>query len=161
MTNQPTDPTPATPTPVISLREITAETLRDVLQLAVAPDQTHFVADNAVSIAQAHFAPNAWFRAIYADDTPVGFVMLAIDQEKPEYYIWRLMIDAKHQRRGYGRAALDRVVQFVCTLPAARVLDVSAVPGDGSPVAFYQEYGFELTGEVMEGELVLRLPLTV
>ena len=161
MTNQPTDPTPATPTPVISLREITAETLGNVLRLAVAPDQTHFVADNAFSIAQAHFAPNAWFRAIYADDTPVGFVMLDINQEKPEYYIWRLMIDANHQRRGYGRAALDLVVQFVRTLPAARVLDVSAVPGDGSPVAFYQEYGFELTGEAMEGELVLRLPLTV
>jgi diamine N-acetyltransferase len=79
------DPTAALPTPDahITLREITQATLHAILNLTVAPQQTHFVASNAVSIAEAHFAPEmAWFRAVYADDIPVGFVMLAEDPIK-------------------------------------------------------------------------------
>lgn len=36
---------------VVTLREITAETLRSVLKLSVRPGQEQFVASNAVSIA--------------------------------------------------------------------------------------------------------------
>jgi hypothetical protein len=65
-------------TAAASLREVTLDNLRDVLRLTVAAHQEQFVASNAVSIAQAYFyRDSAWFRAIYADDTPVGFVMLA------------------------------------------------------------------------------------
>jgi len=58
------------------LREITADTVLAVLRLAFAEDQKSFVATNAVSLAQALFAPEAWYRAIYLGDQPVGFVML-------------------------------------------------------------------------------------
>jgi len=60
----------------VSLREISRETARAIMQLDVLPHQRGLVAPNAVSIAQAHFAPEAWIRAIYADEAPVGFVML-------------------------------------------------------------------------------------
>jgi diamine N-acetyltransferase len=56
----------------ISLREVTAETAREIMRLEVNDAQKHFVAPNSVSIAQAYFEPKAWFRAIYADDTPGG-----------------------------------------------------------------------------------------
>ncbi|WP_437817618.1 hypothetical protein [Sorangium sp. So ce1078] len=76
--------------PPVSLREITRDTLDAILELSVAESQKGFVATNAVSLAQAHFAPEAWYRAIYYGDEPAGFVMLE-DQsmispppEKPE-----------------------------------------------------------------------------
>ena len=84
------------PNAAVSLREVTKDTVRAVLGLKVAPRQEHFVASNAFSIAEAHFSDIAWFRAIYAGETPVGFMMLADDAAKPEYYLWRLMIDARH-----------------------------------------------------------------
>jgi len=77
--------------PAITLREITQETLWPILKLEVSEDQNQFVASNAVSISQAHFSDYAWFRAICADETPVGFVMIYIDEEKPEYYLWRFI----------------------------------------------------------------------
>ena len=49
---------------VVELREITFETVRAICRLEVASSQAGFVAPNAVSIAEAHFAPTAWFRAI-------------------------------------------------------------------------------------------------
>jgi diamine N-acetyltransferase len=145
--------------PEVTLREITGDTVRAICRLEVGPGQSRFVAPNAVSIAQAHFEPKAWFRAIYADEEPVGFVMLYEDPDKPEYHLWRLMIAGEHQRHGYGRAALRLVGARVRSLPGARALLTSCVPGEGSPRPFYERLGFAATGEVEEGEEVLCLPL--
>ena len=144
---------------VVTLREVTAETVRVVCALEVAPAQRGYVAPNAVSIAQAHFEPKAWFRAVYADEEPVGFVMLHEDTEEPEYFLWRFMIAAEHQGKGYGRRALDLVVEHVRSLPGARVLGSSFVPGEHGPEAFYLRYGFVATGEVEGSEHVIRLDL--
>lgn len=143
----------------VTLREITAETVRTICELEVAPDQRGFVAPNSVSIAQAHFEPKAWFRAVYAGDEPVGFVMLSSDPERELCFLWRFMIAAEHQGAGYGRQALDLVVEHVRGLPGATALLSSFVPGDRGPAAFYRRYGFVETGEVDEGEHVIRLAL--
>ena len=143
----------------MTLREITAETVRTICELEVASEQREYVAPNAVSIAQAHFAPKAWFRAVYAGELPVGFVMLSIDTEREQYYLWRFMIAGEHQGKGYGRRALDLTVDHVRTLPGARELVSSFEPGDAGPRGFYLGYGFEETGEVHDGEHVIRLAL--
>lgn len=143
----------------VTLREITGESVRAICALEVAPEQRGFVAPNAISIAQAHFEPKAWFRAVYADDEPVGFVMLFEDAEKSEYFLWRLMVDAGHQGKGYGRRTLDLVVERVRGLPGAAELLTSYVPGDAGPRDFYLRYGFVETGEVEGAERVIRLEL--
>lgn len=144
---------------VVSLREIDITNLRAVCRLAVLPDQKHFVAANANSIAEAHFSAHAWFRAIYADDTPVGFVMLDERPASAEYYLWRFMIDARHQGSGYGRQAMDLILAHVRTRPGAHEFMTSVVPGPGTPQPFYESLGFVSTGRVEDGELVLRLDL--
>lgn len=45
------------------------------------------------------------------------------------------------------------------TRPGIRALSLSYVPGEGSPEGFYRGLGFEPTGEVLEGEVVLRKAL--
>jgi len=154
----PQEPTP-TRDAVVSLREVTADTLRSVLRLKVSPQQEQFVADNATSIAQAHFEPKAWFRAIYAGETPVGFVMLYDDTEKPEYFLWRYMIDSRYQGLGFGRQALLQVIDIVRGRPRATEMLLSYVPAEGSPEPFYAGLGFVNTGEVEDGENVMRLEL--
>ncbi len=141
----------------VTLREITAETVRAICELETAPEQRGFVAPNAISIAQAHFEPKAWFRAVYDGDTPVGFVMLHLDTEAEEYYLWRFMIAAGHQGKGCGRRALDLAVEHVRSLPGATTLGSSFVPGEHGPRGFYLRYGFVETGEVDHGEHVIQL----
>jgi diamine N-acetyltransferase len=144
----------------VTLRQITQEDAVAIIDLKVADNQTHFVANNAVSIAQAYYEPKAWFRAVYADETPVGFIMLSDDPEKPEYFLWRFMMDANHQGKGYGKQAIQRLVDYVRTRPGAKELMVSYVPGEGSPEGFYIKQGFVPTGEKDEDELIARMPLT-
>ena len=144
----------------VSLREIKRETLRPFLRMKVAESQERMVANNAVSIAQAHFEPKAWFRGIYADETPVGFIMLYDDPGEPVYFLWRLMVADEFQGMGYGRKAIAQLVEYVKTRPNATELKVSHVPElPGNPGPFYQKLGFEYTGEEDDGELVMRLKL--
>lgn len=143
----------------VELREVTAENVRSICRLAVGPSQSSFVAPNAVSLAQAMFEPKAWYRAIYAGERPVGFAMLSIDTETPTYYLWRFMIGADYQGRGYGRAAIAAIVAHVRSLPGATELLVSWVPAEGGPEPFYLGLGFVPTGKVEDGEVEGRLAL--
>ena len=148
-----------TPNSVVSLRPINNDNLWSVLKLKVAPAQEGFVASNAVSLAQAHFNKDAWYRAIYADETAIGFLMLSDDPVTPEYFLWRLMIAEPFQGNGFGRRAIDELVDYVKTRAGATELLVSHSEGEGNPGPFYQSYGFQYTGQVLEGELVMSLPL--
>jgi diamine N-acetyltransferase len=143
----------------VQLKEITAKTVWPIMNLDVAEYQSTFVAPNAHSIAEAHFSQEAWFRGIYAGDIPVGFVMLHIDTNEPKYFLWRLMIDKGHQGKGYGFQAMQQVIEYVKTLSGANILETSYRPGEGDPSGFYYKLGFNETGEVLEGENVLRLQL--
>ena len=145
---------------LVSLREVTADTVRAICRLVVRPDQQGFVAPNAISIAQAHFTPGAWFRAVYADETPVGFVMLERSDATHEYGLWRYMIAGDHQGKGYGRTGLDLVVADIRAAdPEAGELTTSWVDEPGGPEGFYRGLGFEPTGEIDDGEVVGRLDL--
>jgi diamine N-acetyltransferase len=150
--------TQGSPDAKVTLHEITRDSLRAILDLKVSKKQEQFVAPNAVSIAEAHFSSNAWFRAIYADETPVGFVMLGEVHEKGSQFLWRLMVDERYQGRDYGRKALELVFQHVKTMTSAKELLTSCHEGKGSPKGFYLKMGFVETGEKLDnGEIVLKL----
>ncbi|NNF09846.1 MAG: GNAT family N-acetyltransferase [Acidimicrobiia bacterium] len=143
----------------VTLREVTKDTVRKIIDLEVAESQNELVAPNAVSIAEAHFEPKAWFRAVYADEEPVGFIMLYDDSETPRYYVWRMMVDAEHQGKGYGRRAMELLIDYVRGRPGATEIILSYVPGEGTPRPFYEKLGFVDTGEERHGEMLMRLEL--
>ena len=126
----------------ITLREVTEETVRTICNLHVYENQKKFVANNAVSIAQAYFSKNAWFRAIYGEDHPIGFLMLYDEPEKPEYFLWRFMIDKKYQKMGFGKAAINLLIEYVKKRPNANELFTSVVQESDGPQGFYERIGF-------------------
>lgn len=157
----------------VELRDIVTDEDRAVaLTLAVRPDQHRFVAPVARSLKDAvddaQACPRMW--TAFDGDTPVGFAMisdgipadgLAADPHLiGPYYVWRLLVDQRYQRQGYGTAILDEVVAYVRTRPGADVLWISCGLDEGTPRPFYERYGFVATDRFEEGELVLRLDLT-
>jgi diamine N-acetyltransferase len=151
---------------VISLRTIDSSNYRECIELSVAPDQQQFVASNLQSLADAY----AWREAaepfaVYSDDEMVGFALLfpladGDDNSIPEpgtergYILVRLMIDDRFQGHGYGRAALDAIVELVRDrgLPTIRL---SVVPENEQALELYRRNGFAETGEVHGGEIVM------
>jgi GNAT superfamily N-acetyltransferase len=152
---------------VVSLREIADDNRDDVLALHVTPIQERFVGTVATSLKEAEETPegNPWYRAIYADDRPVGFVMLSwnVTPDPPRiigpWFLWRLLIDVQHQGRGYGREAV-RLVSDIARKNGARELLTSYGVGEGGPELFYRRVGFRPTGELAEmGEVIVALDL--
>ena len=123
------------------------------------------MAPNATSLAQALFAPEAWYRAIYLDDEPVGFVMLSdatlLDPvpENPQIGFWRFMVDANHQGKGVGRAAMAKIIEHVRSKGVFAKVSLTYVPADGAPEPFYRSFGFLPTGEMEDDEVVMELAL--
>ena len=149
---------------MVSLRPITDANREEVEALAVTPDQRRFVSGVRESLLEAAAEPgaHALYWAVYDDETPVGFVMIADEVDGPDYiahFLWKLLIDARHQRRGYGTATLDLIVEFFRNRGVGAMW-TSAGQGEGSPVAFYERYGFERTGELHGNEVLLRLEIS-
>lgn len=145
----------------ISLRPITTDNYMDVIGLSgtLREGQNRLVAANAFSLAEAYADHSAWPRAIYADDTVVGFVMLQDKPDLGQYYLWRLMIGGEHQGKGFGRRAMELLIEHVRSRPRATELLTSYVPGAGSPEGFYRALGFVSNGKLYDEELGLSLPL--
>ncbi len=151
----------------VSLREITPANRAAVEALTVTAVQAEYVTGVAESLVEAAETPDArpWYRALYLDDEPVGFVMISdgITAVNPDYlgpyFLWRLLIDQRYQGRGHGSAALRLVVEHVRARTDARVLITSVGQGPDSPIGFYLRRGFRATGQVHQGEVVLELDL--
>ena len=149
---------------MVSLRPLSASNRQAAEALRVSPSQERFVSGVAESLREAAEHPDA--RALYwvvhADDTPVGFVMIADEVGRPEYiahYLWKLLIDADCQRQGYGTAALDLVSTYFRDR-GGKEMWTSAGEGDGGPIPFYERYGFVRTGDIVfDDEVLLRLDL--
>ena len=149
---------------MVSLRALSESNRQAVEALRVSPGQERFVSGVAESLREAAEHPDAraMYWAVHAEDTPVGFVMIADEVAGPDYtahYLWKLLIDERYQRQGFGTATLDLIVAYFRGRPGVEVLSTSAGQGDGSPITFYERYGFERTGEVSGDEVVLQLKL--
>lgn len=155
------------PTPDIHFMRITATTLNQICDLSetLSPTQRKMVADNVRSIAEASFSPSAWMRAIYADETPIGFIMThtGSDYEDgidcPGVFLWRFMLGDPWQDKGYGRRALEKLIQHLQAMGIPR-LYTSCGQGEGSPEWFYRKLGFVPTGDHYGDEIELALDVT-
>jgi ribosomal protein S18 acetylase RimI-like enzyme len=85
--------------------------------------------------------------------------MLALSTEHhPEPFLWRLLVDRRHQRRGIGRKALDLVEAEMVSCGDTTLL-VSWEEGKGSPAPMYLQRGFATTGNIVDGETEARKQL--
>ncbi len=156
----------------VTLEEITDANRDAVLALHVAPAQERFVGSVRAALSDATEFPEAkpWYRAVYVSGPAVqveavGFVMISwnVPPQPPEiigpWFLWKLLIDERHQGRGYGAAVVRHIAELV-RAEGARELLTSYMPDEGGPAGFYQRLGFVPTGDVdAQGEVITRLVL--
>ncbi len=150
--------------------EITRDNLSAFLLMDVTPEQVaaDLVASNAITLAQAQFEPGSRVLGLVDGDIPVGLLAI-IDPEAPgvevepdepqnALYVWRLMIAADHQGKGYGKAAME--IAFAEARRHGRTtLFLSAEEHPLSAIPFYERLGLTRTGRVVEGEVELAGPV--
>ena len=145
---------------MINLRIITEENFIDAFNLKLAEGQEKYVSHPIRSLAQAYvYREQCQPFGIYMDGEMVGYVMVIYDYDIPEYDIWHMMIDEKHQGKGYGKAALEQVLAYIKTKPfgdSNRVTLTCNLKNDNA-IALYHGMGFAETGVVDEDEIELSM----
>lgn len=148
---------------MIELKAITEENFLDAFHLKLAPGQERFVSHPIRSLAQAYvYRDQCQPFGIYAEEKMIGYVMVIYDYDVPEYDIWHMMIDESAQGRGYGSAALDRVIDYIRTKPFGTSNRIALTCNKDNLIArkLYESKGFQATGleDEDEIELVMTIP---
>ncbi|MBO4915413.1 MAG: GNAT family N-acetyltransferase [Oscillospiraceae bacterium] len=162
---------------MLHLEKVTYKNFDDVTDLTIFESQYPFVADNEESLAEAYLAISsgeayAYPFAVYDGETLVGFVMIgyneaaiegpdALEILKNNYSLWRLMIDKRYQKQGFGREAVRLALEFVRTRPYGKVeaCVTSYNPENEVAKKLYASFGFVENGDMDGDEIVAVLKL--
>ena len=145
---------------MINLRKITEENFIDAFNLKLGEGQEKYVSHPVRSLAQAYvYRDQCQPFGIYNDDEMVGYVMVIYDYDIPEYDIWHMMINEKHQGKGYGKAALEQVLAYIKTKPFgdSNRVTLTCNMDNTKALALYQNMGFLETGVVDDEEKELSM----
>lgn len=143
----------------IELRDLTRENLAASIQLKLAPEQEKYVASVVASIAESKVEPHYIPRVIYAGAEVVGFLMYCVETNPPDpelFWLFRLMIDVKHQAQGYGTAAIKLAVTEMQSAGAKRIHTMHK-PENEIASRVYQSVGFQEIGSLADGDLLLEM----
>ncbi|WP_397538506.1 GNAT family N-acetyltransferase [Rummeliibacillus pycnus] len=148
----------------INLRDVTEENWIKCISLTTNTDGSNtvfeeFVASNAASIAQSKIQDGWITKAIYDEDTIVGFTMYGYAFEDEIYEICRLMIDYKYQQRGYGTQALLKVIDEMKSWNDCNEIFLSFEPENKVAKKLYEKLGFIDTYKIVDGEILYKLVL--
>jgi diamine N-acetyltransferase len=104
----------------MELRDVDADNWREVVRIGPREDQGRFVASVAYYLNLCHYGEEWQPLALYQDGEPVGFAMWGYDAEEDSHWIGGFIIDAKQQGKGYGRAAMEAILEHPATKPGYR-----------------------------------------
>ena len=144
---------------MIQFKAITEENFRAIINMK-RPAEEGFVANNAYSLAQAWLYRDngdVYPFAIYNDEEPVGFMMLDEDLEERSLVIWRIMFPPEHQCKGYGTQAIRQIIELARASGKYDSIILDYVMGNAIAEHVYTKLGFRPTGEISNGEVVMKL----
>lgn len=143
----------------IQLAPIAVENWKEAIALKVAPDQQAFVPENLYSIAEAQFYPEARALAIYNEsEQMVGFALYGRDVQSGKWKIFRLMIDAAQQGKGYGRAAMSQLIAEIRQQPDCDEIWIAYQTENQAARQLYASLGFVEQDERL-GSVIAKLTL--
>lgn len=141
---------------MIELKPISRANWQEAARLEVAADQQDFIEANVWSIAESRFYEQLTAMAIYDGRTMVGFLMWGYSPDDRRPWLFRFMIDHRHQGQGHGTAALRLLVKQLRKegLPE---LNVGYHRDNTAAEHLYVKAGFQKRGLAPWGEMTARI----
>lgn len=147
----------------ITLQKVDESNFIPCFNLELNDWQKEFVSHPIRSLAQAYvYYGQCTPFAVFSGSEVVGYLMVIYDYDEETYNIWHLMIDRRHQGKGFGRAAMELALEYIRTKPfgpSNRVL-LTVHPENTTACILYQSLGFAETGRRDEDEAELGLALS-
>ncbi|WHX51309.1 GNAT family N-acetyltransferase [Paenibacillus woosongensis] len=146
----------------VELKPVSIENWYECTKLQVNPEQLNvFPAPVVFWIAESKYVDDFELRAIYSEEILVGFLVFCTNPDKDgNYWIPAVMIDDKHQGKGYGRAAMEALIQFMSASNCTRIM-IGHRPDNQIAGKLYESLGFNrVSEEVIDGEIVSLLRIS-
>lgn len=138
----------------VILKMVDRSNWREMVQLELRPEQQGFVSPPAWSLARCYirFFGDQFEHLphlVYADGQAVGYATTACNPASgQEYWIDDIMIDRRHQGRGYGRAATIQAIGMITArYPQCREVQLTCFRSNTIAASLYVSLGFVATGE--------------
>ncbi|WP_082651948.1 GNAT family N-acetyltransferase [Gorillibacterium timonense] len=148
---------------VISLKPVSIENWYACTQLKVKTEQLDvFPAPVVYWIAESKYVDEFEVRAIYSEEELVGFLVFCLQPDKDgNHWIPAIMIDEKHQGKGYGRAAMERLMEWMrLNLSACKKIMIGHRPNNQVAERLYESLGFsKVSEEIVDGEIIRLLKI--
>ena len=160
---------------MVELREINHGNWLQCIELEVADEQRRFINPNIFSLAEAYVHSDAnkadaeeFYRciqfAVYHGEEMVGFAQLTYEKDydfdgKPAYEIYKVMIDKKHQGKGFGKGTVRLLLDYLKTAPYGEAdhIYVQWHPENTASERMFTAAGFVIVGTDEDGAVIARL----
>ncbi|MEE9427000.1 MAG: GNAT family N-acetyltransferase [Paracoccaceae bacterium] len=148
---------------MLELRKIVKPDLRTYFALKVLPEQNDLVSPNEITLAQAAYETGSYVWGLWEGDTAVGMIAMIHPRESDDLdegddpdaaYVWRLMVGAEHQGKGFGKQALLAAINQAANWGLPRIC-LTVADEAHSAIEFYENLGFVKTGRVVDTEIEL------
>jgi diamine N-acetyltransferase len=153
---------------MIRFEKVTPDNFEGVINLKLRDDQVGFLENNLYSLAESKVFDYLEPRAIYDDETLIGFMLYyfqpygverqmgpgegkhEIHSDGKDYvYFKRLMLDENFQGKGLGRASMAASLEFFKKeYPSIAFVELMHYLDNETGASLYESLGFKSTGEV-------------
>lgn len=143
---------------MFKLRDVTMENFDDIVGLKIKDSQEGFLSSNLLSIAESKVDDRLVPMGIYFKDDLVGFVLLEYHNDEKYVFLKRYMISDIHQGKGLGKSALVYIIDYIKSKDKSiDFIELMHYPENIAAKKLYGGLGFQLTGEIRQGETVRRM----
>ena len=143
---------------MIHLVEVNQENWR--LGLKVAESQRKYVSDSNKLLARAYVYRNARScpLVIYDDETPVGMALYYDWEPLQAYDFSQLFIDERYQGKGYGKIALQKILDMMRADGRYGKVLTCYIEGNDAAKGLYESFGFSVIDRD-EDEIIMEMML--
>lgn len=144
----------------VKLVELNENNWYDCCLLELSEEQKEYMESNAISIAQSKFEPTLKTYAILFDNEAAGFAMYNSEIEELDgFWIYRIMLDKKYQRKGIGKTATELLIKEMAKIPNCNRIVVGYHPENKGAHQLYSKLGFVDKGDRFGKEMAVVLDL--
>lgn len=141
----------------INFRNIDKSNEESVRKIELKGEQESFIETVDECLKEASMYSEWNPVAIYNDDTIIGFAMYGSFGPNKDTWIDRILIDKKYQGNGYGRIAMNKLIDIVLEKYKVNTIYLSIIPGNKAAYNLYKSIGFKYMNEKDEnGELLFK-----
>ncbi|WP_066501773.1 GNAT family N-acetyltransferase [Abyssisolibacter fermentans] len=145
----------------VTIKKVTKDNWKACIKLELDEQQKDYLPSNLYSIAESKFIKNMENFAVYHEQEVIGFVAYVLDDDG-DMNLTRFMIDKKHQRKGYGKVALKKIINLIKDNYDNKEIWLSLHPENKAAIKLYTSCGFDIKviGLESKDEIFLRCELS-